>query len=292
MSLLPKRPTTPARAAASRANGSKSRGPRTLRGKYNSSLNGLRHGLHAQIHILPGERPEIFEELFHDFHEDLRPSTPVQRALVEKLVMSWWKNQRVWGLESARIHEEIGKGTASGAIPADAHPAIRSALAVAEILKQDRSLELFSRAEARYERQFHRGLKQLLELKSLPPDFDSRNEGSDGDNPGPAPILVMPDPPHPPPTTPQFIPRRDREGVVTPGAKTSPQTPESSETTPPVPQVLTRQPRHAARRLSRPHRPQHRHREHFGRANTYLIQRSPLLAQGDSEGDVAIGHGV
>src|ERR1019366_1811839 len=114
----------------------------------------------------------------------------------------------------------------------------------------------------------------------------------DGDNPGPAPILVMPDPPHPPPTTPQFIPSRDREGVVTPSAKTSPQTPESSETTPPVPQVLTRQPRHAARRLSRPHRPQHRHREHFGRANTYLIQRSPLLAQGDSEGDVAIGHGV
>ena len=24
--------------------------------------------------------------------------------------MSWWKSQRVWGLEAARIHEEINKG--------------------------------------------------------------------------------------------------------------------------------------------------------------------------------------
>src|ERR1019366_9918853 len=115
MSLTKKSPTTLARAAASRANDAKSRGPRTLRGKFNSSLNGLRHGLHAQIHILPGERPEIFEELFHDFHEDLRPSTPVERALVEKLVMSWGKSQRVWGLEAARIHEEINKGFQSRA---------------------------------------------------------------------------------------------------------------------------------------------------------------------------------
>src|ERR1700682_728942 len=98
-----KRLTSDHRAAASRANGAKSRGPKTLRGKYNSSLNSIRHGIGAQCHVLPGERPDLFQQLFDDFHEDLRPSTPVQRALVEQIVIAWWKTQRVWGMEAARM---------------------------------------------------------------------------------------------------------------------------------------------------------------------------------------------
>ena len=63
MSLLPKRPTTPARAAASRANGLKSRGPVTPDGKYNSSRNAIRHGILARFLVMNGELPDLFEDL-------------------------------------------------------------------------------------------------------------------------------------------------------------------------------------------------------------------------------------
>jgi hypothetical protein len=44
MSLLKPRVMTPARLAANRRNAQKSTGPRTARGKAQSSMNGLRHG--------------------------------------------------------------------------------------------------------------------------------------------------------------------------------------------------------------------------------------------------------
>ena len=69
-----KRVTSPAHAAASRANGAKTRGPVTVSGKYNASLNSVRHGLLARFLVLPGsELPGLFEELYSRFHENLAP---------------------------------------------------------------------------------------------------------------------------------------------------------------------------------------------------------------------------
>ena len=48
-----------AKIAASRANGRKSRGPRTPAGKSNSSCNAFRHGLAA----VTRKHPEIFAEI-------------------------------------------------------------------------------------------------------------------------------------------------------------------------------------------------------------------------------------
>ena len=102
-----KRPTSEARAAASRANGSKSRGPVTARGKYNSSLNSFRHGILSRFLVLPGESPELFEDQFNEFMEEHQPRTLTERALVEDMVTSWWRKQRIWGLESARIQYQV-----------------------------------------------------------------------------------------------------------------------------------------------------------------------------------------
>ena len=52
-------------------------------------------------------------------------------------------------------------------------PATRTALAVGDLADNCRSLDLFLRYETRYERQFHRALARLLDLKSRDPEPDS-----------------------------------------------------------------------------------------------------------------------
>lgn len=171
-----KRPTSERRAAASRANGAKSRGPVTECGKYNSSLNSRRHGILARFLVMPGELPGLFQEQYDDFMDEHQPRTPTERALVEEMVTSWWRKQRVWGMESARITHQIKLSSAMNyAVPTN-DPATRTALAVGDLADSGRALDLFLRYETRYERQFHRALARLLDLKSRDPEPDSATE--------------------------------------------------------------------------------------------------------------------
>ncbi len=55
---------SPARAAASRKNGARSRGPKTAQGKARSAQNALKHGLRAQKYVvLPDEDAAAFRAL-------------------------------------------------------------------------------------------------------------------------------------------------------------------------------------------------------------------------------------
>ena len=164
-----KRITTPARAAASRANGLKSRGAVTPSGKYNSSRNAIRHGILARCLVMEGELPGLFEDLYARFHADLHPRNDIERALVEEMVTSWWRKQRVWGMESARIQHQIKTNDAMGRLVEVTDPATRTALAVGDLADNSHALDLYLRYETRYERQFHRALYRLLALQSRGP---------------------------------------------------------------------------------------------------------------------------
>ena len=164
-----KRSTTPARAAASRANGLKSRGAVTPSGKYNSSRNAIRHGILARCLVMEGELPGLFEDLYARFHADLHPRNDIERALVEEMVTSWWRKQRVWGMESARIQHQIKTNDAMGRLVEVTDPATRTALAVGDLADNSHALDLYLRYETRYERQFHRALYRLLALQSRGP---------------------------------------------------------------------------------------------------------------------------
>jgi hypothetical protein len=57
-------PTSNARAAASRKNGARSRGPKTEQGKARSAQNALKHGLRAHKYVvLPDEDAAEFKAL-------------------------------------------------------------------------------------------------------------------------------------------------------------------------------------------------------------------------------------
>ena len=133
IAMKSKRRTSERRAEASRANGAKSRGPVTERGKYNSSLNSRRYGLLSRFLVLPGERPELFQEQYDDFMEEHQPRTPTERALVEEMVTSWWRKQRVWGMESARITFQVKLSSSMNYAVTANDPATRTALAVGDL---------------------------------------------------------------------------------------------------------------------------------------------------------------
>ena len=65
--------TSPLQLAANRRNAQLSTGPTTETGKKKASLNALRHGLTAQIVVLPGEDLAQYIKFASDFVQDLRP---------------------------------------------------------------------------------------------------------------------------------------------------------------------------------------------------------------------------
>ena len=107
------------RGLASRANGARSRGPRTDEGKARSSMNALTHGLTARTAIvLPlVERAEDWSAHLTGFAEALRPVGAVERELVERMAAITWRLRRVERVEAAVIG---GTLTAADRAAADA----------------------------------------------------------------------------------------------------------------------------------------------------------------------------
>jgi hypothetical protein len=94
---------TPAEARARRAreNGAKSRGPVTAEGKRRASMNALRHGLTAEVHlVLPREDEAAFLGLATGLLADLAPSDTLEACLVAQLAAAFWKAGRAERLES------------------------------------------------------------------------------------------------------------------------------------------------------------------------------------------------
>ena len=64
-------PISPEQLAANRANAQKSTGPRTPEGKSKSRLNAFRHGITAQVIVMPPEQMEAYmnfnKDLYHAF---------------------------------------------------------------------------------------------------------------------------------------------------------------------------------------------------------------------------------
>ena len=146
------------RAAAARANGAKSRGPTTSRGKANSSRNSLRHGLRSQtlLRDLPSDLdPNALEDrtaLLAEFMSELRPQSEIERELVEAVAFSHWNRTRVWKLEWTILDRET---RSAGSLAA----------AFRNLNDHTCALELLNRLESRFSRQYHQASIRLLKLQ-------------------------------------------------------------------------------------------------------------------------------
>lgn len=90
---------SPAQIEANRRNALRSTGPRTPRGKQQSRLNAVRHGLTAQTVLLPGDDPSAYEALRADIHSRLRPEGVLEVILVERITSLLWRMRRLGEIE-------------------------------------------------------------------------------------------------------------------------------------------------------------------------------------------------
>ena len=108
-------PVSNARAAASRRNGAKSRGPKTPAGKARSAQNALRHGMRALRYVvLPDEDGVAFQALEAALMDELAPVGTLQVVLVRRVAMAAWRLARADRMEvelfEERRWEDAGVG--------------------------------------------------------------------------------------------------------------------------------------------------------------------------------------
>ncbi|MGH8722887.1 MAG: hypothetical protein ACREU4_12935, partial [Burkholderiales bacterium] len=116
---LPGAPGAPvlngARAAASRRNGARSRGPKTPAGKARSAQNALKHGLRAQkCIVLPGERASAFEAFEAALLAELAPEGALQAVLAQRVVAASWRLARAERLEAELFAQNMLDGRGLG----------------------------------------------------------------------------------------------------------------------------------------------------------------------------------
>jgi hypothetical protein len=105
------RPRSEAQKEASRRNGKKSRGPRSMRGKAFSSMNALTHGVFAREAVLrtplADESRDEFERMLERIRESFAPQDGFERMLVEKMVLALWRIRRLRRYERALAEEDL-----------------------------------------------------------------------------------------------------------------------------------------------------------------------------------------
>jgi hypothetical protein len=153
---------------ASRTNGAKSHGPATDEGKQASSQNSRKHGLLSKKVVLEGESQEEFDELLTSYLDEHLPETPTERALIENMAVARWRQERVWTLETSAMENQMRNPRhPEGYADDEANDfSTRAYVAFHTLTSKSPSIEVLSRYEVRFERQFRLALNAFLQLRA------------------------------------------------------------------------------------------------------------------------------
>jgi hypothetical protein len=146
---------------ANRRNAQKSTGPITPEGRAAVRLNGVTHGLTAKTIVLKGESEADFTNLLASLEAEHDPVTPTEEALVVQLAMATWRLRRAY-------HAEAGFYTYKMKDLADLNQSLNLDDAARLGRAADwgsKTLDMFTRQEARLERSFYRALHELQRIR-------------------------------------------------------------------------------------------------------------------------------
>jgi hypothetical protein len=183
--------TSKLKSATSRANGAKSKGPKTAEGREKSSRNSLVHGFTSKNTIvLACENEDEFQEVLGDYSATYQPGSPVEIGVVDEMVACRWRMQRLRVIETALMDSEMDRELpeTETEVPTD-DPGYRLASAFRRLVDESRAISLVSRYESRLHRIHERCHRILRELQQ------TRREQTAG------PVAPAPVQPEPPPAT-------------------------------------------------------------------------------------------
>src|SRR5215212_4174795 len=99
--------TSDKQAKANRRNALKSTGPKTPEGKTVVRHNALRHGLLSRDVLLPGEDEDALRELGEHVWDELQPVGALESLLVNRIISSTWRLQRLGRVEAGIFAWEL-----------------------------------------------------------------------------------------------------------------------------------------------------------------------------------------
>jgi hypothetical protein len=104
-----------ARTEASRRNGAKSRGPKTVEGKACSARNALKHGLRADKFVVLGDEDlDEFDALEAALMAELAPQGALQAVLARRIVAATWRLGRAERMEAELFARNLWGTTSFG----------------------------------------------------------------------------------------------------------------------------------------------------------------------------------
>ena len=200
-----KTPRTPAQIAASRANGSKSKGPVTPEGKSISARNAERHGFFSQLATIKGESPQEYVQVSADLYETWQPTDEYERCLVDTMATCMWRRMRMLVLESVTLDTQL---TAFGCTAtADLN---QTAHAFSTLSQKDGAFELIHRYESRYIRALERAGRNLMAYRKFRQQESSAQQQQAAQPPA-EPSFMEEQPAEPPAPTPAPEPETKKD---------------------------------------------------------------------------------
>ncbi len=104
-------PRTDLQQAASRLNGSRSRGPKTLDGRRSSSRNATKHGLTGQGKSLPPDMEQELQSEITLFSNQFHPRTPYEHDLIRRAALGNLRSRRIAETLNALTDDRVRNAT-------------------------------------------------------------------------------------------------------------------------------------------------------------------------------------
>jgi hypothetical protein len=149
-----------------RANGAKSRGPKTPEGRKKSSMNAIKHGLTAQTLVLPNEDPGEYRQMLDSYIQHFQPVGRIELDLIQEMAAAKWRQERLWAVETEFLAQKMQELAARLDADYPAQEIARLTLAFRSLAATD-CLSSISRTESRLERAYSRALRNLLQVQAV-----------------------------------------------------------------------------------------------------------------------------
>ena len=192
---------TAKKSAAARANGAKSRGPKTAATRAISSANALTHGLTSwNTLVLQNESQQEFDDLRAHYTAMFAPATDAETEFVNEMLAARWRLRRLWTIETALLDTEIDRQRPILAREfSRTDEGVHIALAFRALADDSRALALVSRYESRLRRIYDRAFDNLHTLQQARKAAETENCKSNPPAPEASPNHDSTSPPPDPP---------------------------------------------------------------------------------------------